>query len=176
MKKILILSLILCIFLPSSASAHVLLQNSERTMGAVLHITPDDDPIAGESSNLVFDIQDQAVTNENYSFTLQIFDSLGAPQVIPTSINKTVISASHIFPTQGLYRIELRADPVETAKQPLTFTHSQLVSRGSSSVSNMFSKFALAEIGLIASGCGLLILGILFWNNREVMKKIVNKK
>lgn len=176
MKKIIILSLLLSLIFPSVAHAHVLLQDSGHTMGAVLHITPDDDPVAGEPSGLVFDIQDQTLTNEKYSFTLQVFDPSDTPQVIPTFISSTVISAIYIFPAQGLYRIELRADPVETTKQPLTFTHNQLISRGLASANSPSSKSTVAEIGLVASGCGLLILGILSWNNRAPMKKLVSKK
>lgn len=140
-------------------------------MGAVLHITPDDDPVAGEPSSLVFDIQDKAITSERYSFTLQIFNSSDTPQVVPTSISGPVISANYIFPAAGLYRIELRADPVETDKQPLTFTHNQLISRGLASAKSLSPKSEIAEVGLIASSCGLIILGIIFWNNRAAMKK-----
>lgn len=145
-------------------------------MGAVLHVTPDDDPVAGELSGLVFDIQDQSVTNKTYSFALQIIDLSGNSQIIPISINNSVISASHIFPAQGLYRIELRGDPVNTAEQPLTFTHSQLISRGSILTHRPSPKFALAEIGLVTSSCGLAVLGILFWNNRVFIRKSVDKK
>ena len=176
MKKILIITLILCLFLPYPASAHVLLQDSRHTMGAVLHVSPDDDPVAGEPSSLVFDIQDQTITSKNYSFTLQIFDPAGSPQVIPTSINDTTISAAYIFPAQGLYRLELRADPIEAAKQPLTFTHNQLISRGLASANGPSPKSEVAEIGLIASSCGLIVLGIIFWNNRTAIRKMMRKK
>ena len=145
-------------------------------MGAILHVTPDDDPIAGEPSSLVFDVQDQAVTNKNYSFTLQILEPSGNTQVIPISTKSTVISANHTFAAQGLYRIELRADPTDTTKQPLTFTHSQLISRGPTTAHGPPSTSAQAEIGLIASSSGLVILGIFFWNNRVGIKKFVNKK
>lgn len=176
MKKIIFLCLLLCLALPSPARAHVLLHDPQRKIGAVLHVTPDDDPVAGEPSSLVFDIQDQTVTSEAYSFTLQISDSLGSSEVVPISTSGTIISASHSFPAQGLYHIELRADPVETSKQAFTLNHSQSISRGITTTSPLPASHTFAEIGLIASACGLIVLGILFWNNRAEMRKLVNKK
>lgn len=41
----------------ASAGAHVL--ETEGTIGAVLHIDPDDDPIAGEKSGIYFEIKDK---------------------------------------------------------------------------------------------------------------------
>lgn len=41
------------------AYAHVLVSDESNTVGAVLHITPDDDPIAGESAHIFFDVQDK---------------------------------------------------------------------------------------------------------------------
>lgn len=143
-------------------------------MGAILHITPDDDPIAGESSSLVFDIQNQNVTNTTYSFTLEISSPHGNKEVIPTSIKGTVVAASYTFPSRGLYILTLRAEPLDISKPTLTFRHSQQISRGGG-VAESPPSYPLAEAGLVASVSALLVLGVLFWNNRASMKRTVHK-
>lgn len=64
------------LILPASVSAHVLITDKNNQIGSVLHITPDDDPIAGQPSALYFDIESKNVSTDNYSFSLNVSGKL----------------------------------------------------------------------------------------------------
>src|SRR5689334_16513316 len=49
--------LIFSLFLPQKVSAHIL--KYDGSIGAVLHVNPDDDPIAGETTGFFFEFKDK---------------------------------------------------------------------------------------------------------------------
>jgi hypothetical protein len=155
-----------CFLFAQQASAHVLVMDSTNTQGAILHIIPDDDPVAGEVSQLYFDMQQ---TNDTVrEVRLVIRDEAGAESSVDTTVKGALVTASYIFPAQGAY--EIRYTVIEDRNE-YVFTQAQRVSRGIVSSALNTPNYSWAQALLIASGVGLVILGILVWNHRKDIAK-----
>lgn len=172
---ILALVLSLCLF-HVTASAHVLISDDTNQIGAILHITPDDDPIAGEPSTIFFDIQNNAATKETHSFTLTIIHQDGTKDTAPISVSKNTITSNYVFPSQAVYTIILSADPVDTSQKSLYFRQAQRVSRGTALNSTAEKTYMWAEIGVIGSLCGLIVLGIITFNRKETLAAYIRSQ
>jgi hypothetical protein len=172
MKYLLLLAV--CIFAGSiavshSAQAHVLVTDETGSIGAIVHIIPDDDPIAGQSSELFFDIQQLKISSENSTLTIQ--DKDGQSTTVPLSTQDHSIYASHTFPIQGVYTLQLR---VETSKTTHIFTYSQRVSRGTEISQSVAPNYVWAETLRIVSACGLIVAAILAFNRRREISDHTN--
>lgn len=158
------------------AQAHVLITDNTGTIGAILHITPDDDPIAGEPSSLFFDIQSDAFSKHAHSVVLQITDDKGHTVDVPAQLIGSSVSANYIFPQQGVYKIVLSAHAhAETgsheAAHAHTFTHTQRVARGLAGSVLDEPTHTWADIGLVLSLCSLVLLFIIGKNKRGDIAK-----
>lgn len=166
-------SVVLCMLIASPvASAHVLIFDTTRQTGAVLHATPDDDPIAGEQSNLYFDLAGRGISKRTHAFTLQVTNqSTDTRQLIPLSAGESSVSATYAFPHQGLYTITLTAEPSDSRQSTLRFIHTQRIARGEVSPASVQKKsppsFLWAEIGLVFGVCMLLLISVIAWNKRR---------
>lgn len=169
MKKYLLLicTVMAVCLLPASVHAHVLISDDTKKVGAVLHLTPDDDPIAGEPSELFFDIQSNEVSQQTHSFTLKVVAGDGGEAFVPIQVAGSTVSARFAFPSQGAYTISLHAEPLAIGGRTLQFSHPQRVSRGLVASTQATPSHLWAEVSLIASLCGLLVLGIITYNNRR---------
>lgn len=164
--KLLIFALLLfaCLLLPEqSVFAHVLITNEAKTKGAILHIIPDDDPIAGEESSLYFDMQDEIQGSENL-VVLTIREPSGTETFMEAEIDGTLATAKYTFPEQGIYDLTFT---VASDGEAYTFNHSQRVSRGIIIGPLDKTNYAWAEILLLVSGLGLIILVIIVFNRRK---------
>lgn len=111
-----------------SAEAHMLLKDTASKTGTILHVTPDDDPIAGEQSSLIFDIQDAPPGTGTVTAELIIIDEQDRSTNVPAHAQENTVKAAYTFPRQGLYTLilSMRQDGKETNR----FMESQRVSRG----------------------------------------------
>lgn len=168
MKKliagIILLGLIL---LPTSAKAHVLITDTQRQTGAVLHITPDDDPIAGEPSDLFFEFDGTKISYRTHSFNLSAITSSGQATSIPMHAQGNTISAEYTFPSQGVYTLSVLAEPILAGEQRFEFSYTQRVSRGVVLATQPSKQHHWAYLAIVAGASGLLVLGILTYNNRK---------
>ena len=125
--SLLVVSFGMMILLPRTASAHVLIQDVTGTVGAVLHITPGDDPVAGMPSTISLSIDDTSLSENNSKFTIKnkADESIDAIQYTQ---NKGTLTAEYVFPTQGTY--ELRIMVRTTKNKNYDFTYVQRVSKG----------------------------------------------
>lgn len=173
MKKFILL---LCAFLcmsTASAKAHVLIADTTNEIGAVLHISPDDDPIAGEPSELFFEIQSKAVSVNSHSFVLTVTDSVGVKVYVPINPTGNTVSATYTFHSQGVYTIVLLAEPLSSSAKTLAFQQDQRVSRGEISDNHTQPSFMWAEMGIAGSVCSILVIGIVVWNRRSALASYV---
>src|SRR6478672_7835545 len=71
-KNIVILSLALIVsaLIVTPAYAHVIIRDDASKVGAVLHVTPDDDPVAGEHSDLFFSLENQSLDGSVVSISI----------------------------------------------------------------------------------------------------------
>ncbi len=172
MKKILFFVLLtLAVVSPQTVSAHVLIRDKEANVGAIFHLTPDDDPIAGEDSILYFDIQDQAslVRIPYDGYDLFITNDQDTTTQVETATLGSSVSAQYLFPGQGVYKLELRSQPKYDVFQKVSLTHTLRVDRGIIIDGRVppTSRHAWAEILLILSISSLILIAIYIYNNRH---------
>lgn len=166
MKKlsIAILLLLLATLASSqSASAHVLTQDAAKTKGAIVHIIPDDDPVAGKEATLYFDIQGELSSSDS-SVQLSITNANGTKRFIPTTLEGSLASATYTFPTQGAYNLALTVSSNGTT---YIFSQPQRVSRGVTTNALDQPTYAWAEILLLASGIGFVMLIFTAFNRKR---------
>jgi len=169
MKKILASIVISFLILPvHSAAAHVLITDDTKTKGAILHINPDDDPIAGQASTLYLDTQDQLTKDKDVAVSLLITDSTGKEITIPMKLSGTLAAADYIFPVQGLYHLSFK---ITSGSKTTVFEQSQRVSRGTAGSALDRPSHAWAEILALISGISIILLAIAVFNRRETIAK-----
>ncbi len=154
-----ILRLLISIFtvsllLSTTAQAHILITDNTKTYGSILHIIPDDDPIAGQESTLYFDMQNRLVNN-NTRVVLTIKDTRGNLASPAIKIDGTLATAKHTFAVQGLYELVFA---VRSDAESYIFTHTQRVSRGIASSALDNPSYVWAEALIITTTTGLLLL------------------
>ncbi len=166
MKKLLLLTLLSVgvIFLSQGVSAHVLITDESGQEGAILHIIPDDDPIAGEESQIYFDSQNN---NGVDSVTMRITGE-GVAELREAAIDGTLATFTYTFPYQGVYELAITASRDNTSS---SFTHTQRVSRGVSASAVENATHTWAEIALLTSALGIIITFIIAVNHRKSIAK-----
>lgn len=170
MKKlvlILLLNLTLPFLVTNFASAHVLITSDAGDSSMLVHINPDDDPIAGQSTEMFFDIRSNRINKDDYNFYLIISSDRYAPATINLEeVGKSYLRAEMSFPTQGVYKLELVARP--TAGFEERFEFNQRVSRGVTLGTDVENEaYEWAEAGLIVSFCLSFVILILIINRRK---------
>jgi xanthine/uracil/vitamin C permease (AzgA family) len=172
MKRLLLLcslAMLVVFMTPTIASAHVLVMDESKSAGAILHITPDDDPIAGQSATLYFDMQGKRAADTRV--TLAIKDDYGAASQVsiePGEAKGSLITASYIFPKQGVYTITFT---VRQDDRTYTFAQSQRVARGVSGSALDRPTYAWAEALTAGCGVGLAVLVIVAFNRRKTIAR-----
>ena len=163
----LICSLLLCIApLSQAASAHVLIQDTSKRHGAILHITPDDDPIAGKSATLFLDIQDTSEKIEEVVLRIGKAET-EENTVVETLLDDSLVSASYVFPSQGVYNLTYT---ITSSKTTYTFEHVTRISRGVDG-SAQASRYMWAEAVLLASLIAAVTMAIIAFNNRRKISR-----
>lgn len=152
--------------LSKPAFAHVLISDNTKTVGAVLHVVPDDDPIAGQQSNLYFDIQSQKINEKNTKLTITNLTTDDVADV-PVKVEGSSVNADYIFPSQGVYQLVLTA----SSDKAYTFNYSQRVSRGVTGSALDKPTYPLATMSLIFAGTLFLFMLIIMFNHRKEIKE-----
>jgi len=168
MKKILLALILIaaCLVPATNAFAHVLVMDETNTHGAVLHIIPDDDPIAGQPSDLYFDMQDALANDASVSLSVKSAD--GTSDGIEVNRNGSLVTAEYTFPTQGVYELTYT---VASEGKEYVFKQTQRVSRGVASGIATQQTHAWAQGLLVTSLFGLAVVAILAFNRRKEIAK-----
>lgn len=166
MIKLLFLAALLLFSLQTnSVNAHVLVTDETKQRGAILHIIPDDDPIAGQLSTIYFDIQTTQQAISDASVTIR--SQKGQAETVNVEIDGSLVIAEYTFPYQGLYSLEFMINSGDDISY--TFTYSQRVSRGVSESALDRPTHAWAEALFIASSALFVFLVILAINRRRTI-------
>jgi len=170
----------LTIFVPA-VSAHVL--KTDGSIGAVMHIDPDDDPIAGQPATFFFELKDKqnqfkaadcncTVTitqNDKQLYSAALFQSGSA-----SDINTPVFS--YTFPEKSIYTVILKGVPATAGEfQSFTLTYDVRVDRqvaGSSAPAATVNPPAQSHVFhyLLFGGAFLVIL-FLYLKEKRAGKK-----
>lgn len=152
------------------AQAHMFSKDTMSSSGAVLHITPDDDPIAGEPAILTFSIHGLSATQEQKSATMVITDSHNQEATLLAHINGDGVTATYTFPQQGLYKITLSIE--QDGRQTHHFMQSQRVNRGLISNIPVESKPPLwAVVGVASTGTAAIGMAFLALMRRKAISR-----
>lgn len=151
-----------------TAQAHVLIIDQQTNIGAIFHSNPNDDPAAGETSELFFDVQDKnSDVRIPYSgYNLTIINPQGEETIVSTTAFGSTVKAEYIFPSKGLYSIALESQPKYDAFQKVRMAGSLRINRGVGQAP-LNKNYTTAVYALVAAGVGLCVLGIVFYNYRR---------
>jgi hypothetical protein len=167
--KILLLSLLFLFITATPAQAHVLI--TDGTIGAVLHVEPEDDPIAGAQSSFFFEFKDKqnkfkpencdcTVTikeNNTVIFTQPLFQNTNN-----ASLNDDDASVSFSFPKRAIYEISVVGKPnTPGAFQPFNLKYTIRVERTAAATTPAPQSWI--TIHLVQLIGGVLVLGFLIW-------------
>lgn len=129
-----IMGIILCfsfmlysLFFTHSAFAHVL--QTDGTIGGVLHIDPNDDPVAGEVSSFFFDLKDTANKFTLSDCICKIALTSGKKTVYETTLS-TDPFFTYTFPDPGVYTLTLQGTSANQQFQPFTLSYVIRVEKG----------------------------------------------
>lgn len=167
MKKLLVVGSIglmagLCVMI-QDAYAHVLIRDISGSKGAILHIIPDDDPIAGKKATIFFDMQN--TTNSIHKATLDITRQNSHETVsVKTALDGSLITADFIFPRQGVYLLKYQ---IEVGSETYIFEQSTRISRGVAVGAVDKTRHTWAEGLLVACGTVFAVLLIVAFNRRR---------
>ncbi len=166
-----------CSLSTTSVFAHVLL--TDGSIGAVVHVNPEDDPILGQPANFFFEFKDKqnkftpADCECQYSLELNgkvlaqgdLFADIQTPSLDNASF-------SYTFSEKGVYSVIVTGKPKVTDKfQSFRLQDTIRVERGDgnqSASSDSSSWFSLHTIHFVIFGVGALIaLAIVFFDRRK---------
>jgi hypothetical protein len=172
LKLLILLSVTWLVCKPNAATAHILVMDSTEQVGAVVHITPDDDPIAGEPASIYMDIQGAAISDQSHEYSFTVTDVSGAEVSLPIAAAGSTVSIGYAFPQQGHYRLTLTATPkIGTTTQSYTFSFGQRVTRGVAYGVIRKPQHPLAEGILIAVGCAfVLVCAAFYYRRKEILQ------
>ena len=172
MRKSFVLFLIaVCTILSSqTASAHVL--ESDGSVGAVLHINPADEPVAGEVSDIYFEIKDKK----------QKFQAKDCVCKLRITRDRTVIfeqpfdkdgGSSYTFPAQDVYTVSALGTPKEGATfEPFELNYSVRVEKGAVGTANVGTPAGKdAKLWVMALSTAVLAF-ILFMIRYKILHKV----
>lgn len=140
MKRLLFIILIshlAFLSVPSQADAHTL--KTDGTVGAVLHVSPDDDPVAGVNTDFFFELKDtkNVVTPENcecIATVIQNGKEIYSQSLFQTNASPSLEDASfsYVLPQKDLYTIQITGKPNNgTSFAPFTLSWDLRVARDS---------------------------------------------
>lgn len=173
MRKILAglaLALSVIVSSPHYALAHTL--KSDGTVGAVLHISPDDDPVVGKQSELVFELQDSANKFEMAMCLCTLSIEQGGERIFTEQLSNTresLQSVAYSFPEKGVYTIIIEGSSHHKTFPSFKLSYDIRVEK--ESAGNSSQATSTWSIYSLVIGIPLLIIGLLWLLQRKFGNK-----
>lgn len=176
--QIIFVCLLIELLFPSVVSAHIL--QSDGSIGAVLHIDPEDDPIAGAQSSFFFEFKDKqnAFQPKNCDCTFEIDEkgkNIYTQPLFQSNPNPSLSNASifYTFPQRDVYQVKVIGKPViPHAFQSFTLVYDIRVERTTlpsrNTTSGGLNWFSVRIIPL-----GVIVLSVFFIMAKKWKKTIV---
>lgn len=165
MNKILFSLFLLIIVIPLSShvvSAHTL--GTDESVGAVLHIDPDDDPIIGEPSTIYFEFKSQSdsLSPQTCDCTVAISENGKElfSQKLFTDTNTNPI-VQYTFPEKNQYKITVSGKPTGEADfKPFSISYDVRVSKDATPTQK--PNWFVAHLSTVVIGVGVALSIIYF--------------
>jgi hypothetical protein len=178
MKKLLLTLVISIIFFSSTKPIFAHILATDHNIGAVLHIDPNDEPIAGQQASFFFEFKDKqgkfSPQNCNCTFTiLENNNQLYAQPVFRDNNNPSLTSASvfFTFPVKDVYKIKVTGTPTTPGTfQPFTLTYDVRVDQDSANQSPGAQNWFTSHIIHILVGAAILVFVIVAFIQRKKTK------
>ena len=119
MKKLFILAALVLLWAThySVVSAHFL--ETDKTIGAVLHTDPDDDPIANQTATFYFDLKDTQNKFQLANCNCMVIITEQGRQLVSQPVSNagaTSPTFSYTFPGKDVYQVELTGTPYQAGQ------------------------------------------------------------
>jgi hypothetical protein len=175
MKRIIINSFLLAlVILPSAVYAHELAISG--TIGAVMHVDPEDNPVAGEMTTFNFEFKD---SNPQHHFNLNecncefnlTQDKVSAfSQTVDSSmiVQDSTLFIQHQFGEAGLYHITITGTPkIANAFDQFSLAYDLEVQKGSvvASATSTSSFLQTHLVHILLFGIGMLVVLIMIFKD-----------
>lgn len=147
-----------------SAWAHVLVVDDSGQVGAILHVSPADEPVVGQESQLFLDV-DRDLPSGTNTAKMTLRDEQGNASDVAAKLTGRQVEADYTFMEQGKYNLEFT---IGSGANQLVFRQTvQVVGAESGS---QFYGWAITLA--VATAIGLLALIIVFvFNVRGVWRQ-----
>lgn len=186
-KSILLLSMLVTLFITTQKQtvAHVL--EKEQTVGAVLHVSPNDDPVVGEVTDFFFEFKDtEGKFNPTLCIcTVVIYENdkeILKQDLFQSSTTPTLEEAifSYVFPKKGLYTIKVLGESTDSSFEAFTLEYDIRVDREKSSIAETTDDTSVSwikqHIVHIVGGILLGIFVIIVIIKEKIFEKKQNEK
>jgi hypothetical protein len=159
-----------CVLLvPRQVAAHVLVQDTVGKTGAIVHFSPNDNPIAGESTGIFYDVQTGQDLNQAALHLRVTTENNSIDEAVPLTAKGHTVSGAFEFPARGLYFLILTIDSkVDGPKvEPLTFKYSLQVAKSSHGSDPAPQVPAWTTFGMVMSVWLFAALGLIAFRRRK---------
>lgn len=184
MKKIIVLTFLLLnifVFTPK-AQAHFLA--TDRNIGAILHVDPNDEPFAGSQASFFFEFKDKEgkFTPQNCDCIFSIVENgkeIYSQPLFQNNANQNLTNASvfYTFPQRDVYTIQVIGKPLTpNTFQPFTLTWNFRVDQqtsGQDRTSNnpLIAHFIHAHVIHLIGGGAILLFFLIFIAYTRLQKR-----
>jgi hypothetical protein len=157
------------------AEAHVL--KTDKDIGVIMHIDPEDDPIIASPANLFFELKDRSnkfnstqcdctikiLKAEKELFQTNLFERVTTPTLQSANI-------SYVFPEKGVYTIQIHGTPNQVGQfQEFTIPFDLRITRTNTIQNNTTNNTPLATYALFA-----IILALVLYKATNLIRHSKN--
>ena len=185
MKKIFVLLFILFIGLQNAAQsveAHIL--KTDQNIGAVLHISPQDDPVAREVSYLFFDFKDKTgkFDPNQCDCTVTVYANkkiVHSESLTLDHSNKTASAStfSYIFPEKNIYIVQVSGKPRQiNTFQPFVLSYDIRVNTTASQANSEVAKNSNNDHAVHSAIFFIAFAVLIIWHTIGTLRKSGKKK
>jgi len=167
-KLTVLITAFICIGLGGArASAHEFIQEISGRGGAILHISPGDDPAADEESHAYYEIKtDENLAGASANINFRSIDG-SIDKTLPVTLKGSTASVGYTFPARGTYIVTLFLGLKDS--KLLQLKTSLQITRGKGTAISQQPAPAWAKAGSIIAIWGVIILAFSAIRHRKAL-------
>lgn len=152
------------------AYAHQLIPDTTHTTGAILHMTPNDDPVAGTVTGIYYEMQSKELVSKA-AITMMVESSEGGiREVLPVVVTNETVSSSFTFPNKNLYYLTLTVTPIDDRRVIIIRSPVRIIasSKGANPARKVPSAIRVGIVVTVWAFTALVVVG--FKNRKKIIK------